>query len=101
MLSGAALLTADYIGTVILTLSADVKVLGIMFGLGFLILNLAINLYAGTIWGSVAALVQMRLSGLRVNNNNNMHGNDDGNNGNYILQQLPLLIKIMTQLVLQ
>ena len=34
--------------------------------------------------------MEMRLAGLRVNNNDNMHGNNDENNGNDILQQLPL-----------
>eukprot|EP00980_Cylindrotheca_fusiformis_P026214 scaffold15514_cov129-Cylindrotheca_fusiformis.AAC.22 len=46
---GAALLTADCLGTGILALPQEVMVLGRGLGLGFLILNLPINLYAGTI----------------------------------------------------
>jgi hypothetical protein len=49
MLQGAALLTADCLGTGLLALPQDVQVLGKVIGLGFLILNLPINLYAGTI----------------------------------------------------
>jgi hypothetical protein len=49
MLQGAALLMADCLGTGLLALPQDIQVLGKVIGLGFLILNLPINLYAGTI----------------------------------------------------
>ena len=42
---GAALLTADCLGVGLLALPEDVKVLGRWLGLGFLLLNLPINLY--------------------------------------------------------
>ena len=54
MWQGAALLTADCLGTGILALPEDIAVLGKWFGLGFLILNLPINLYAGTILSHAA-----------------------------------------------
>ena len=45
VLQGAALLTADCLGVGLLALPEDVKVLGRWLGIGFLILNLPINLY--------------------------------------------------------
>ena len=51
VLSGATLLAADCIGTGILALPHDMEVLGLAFGLTFLLLNLALNLYAGKILG--------------------------------------------------
>jgi hypothetical protein len=45
VLQGAALLTADCLGVGLLALPEDVKVLGKWIGLGFLILNLPVNLY--------------------------------------------------------
>jgi len=58
MLQGAALLTADCLGTGLLALPQDVKVLGKVIGLGFLILNLPINLYAGTILSHAAQHIE-------------------------------------------
>ena len=58
MLQAAALLTADCLGTGLLALPQDVKVLGKVIGLGFLILNLPINLYAGTILAHAAQHVE-------------------------------------------
>ena len=55
---GAALLTADCMGTGLLALPEDIKVLGRWIGLGFLILNLPINFYAGTILSDTAAHVE-------------------------------------------
>jgi hypothetical protein len=55
---GAALLTADCLGTGILALPGDIQVLGYGFGLGFLIANLPINLYAGTILSRTATHVE-------------------------------------------
>lgn len=60
MWQGAALLTADCMGTGILALPADIKVLGWGLGLGFLIANLPINLYAGTILSNTATSVEVR-----------------------------------------
>jgi len=50
-------------GTGILALPADVQTLGTAVGLGFLILNLPINLYAGTILGWVALFVEEKMLG--------------------------------------
>jgi hypothetical protein len=55
---GAALLTADCLGTGILALPGDIQVLGYGFGLGFLIANLPINLFAGTILSRTATHVE-------------------------------------------
>ena len=57
---GAALLTADCLGTGILALPADIKVLGATLGFGFLIAQLPINLYAGTILSHSASGVEER-----------------------------------------
>jgi hypothetical protein len=55
---GAALLTADCLGTGILALPGDIQVLGYSLGIGFLILNLPINLFAGTILSHTATHVE-------------------------------------------
>jgi hypothetical protein len=57
---GAALLTADCLGTGILALPANLIVLGRVFGLTFLILQLPVNLYAGTILSNSAVVVEER-----------------------------------------
>ena len=57
---GAALLTADCLGTGILALPHDIAVLGMWVGVGFLVLNLPINLYAGTILSHAAGHVERR-----------------------------------------
>lgn len=57
---GALLLTADCLGTGLLALPGDVKVLGYFVGLGFLILNGPINFYAGTILAGAATTVERR-----------------------------------------
>jgi len=57
---GAALLTADCLGTGILALPGDIQLLGYAVGLGFLIANLPINLYAGTIFHYTATAVETR-----------------------------------------
>jgi hypothetical protein len=57
---GAALLTADCLGTGLLALPSDVKVLGWTLGLGFLLANLPINFYAGTIFHKVASAVESK-----------------------------------------
>ena len=77
---GAALITADNMGTGLLALPHDVAVLGLSFGLGFLIANLPINLYAGTILCSSAQYVEEEQS--RVNNPNDVSNN--ANNPNNI-----------------
>jgi hypothetical protein len=56
--AGAALLTADCLGTGLLALPNDIQVLGLWFGIGFLILNLPINLYAGTILSYSAEYIE-------------------------------------------
>lgn len=58
LISGSALIMADCVGTGILALPHDVRVLGKFIGLGFIILNLPINLYAGTILGKSASFVE-------------------------------------------
>mmetsp|Transcript_13646 Transcript_13646/g.32430 ORF Transcript_13646/g.32430 Transcript_13646/m.32430 type:complete len:546 (+) Transcript_13646:182-1819(+) len=61
IVSGAALIMADCLGTGILALPADIHVLGLGVGLTFLLLNLPINLYAGTILSKTATWVEDRL----------------------------------------
>jgi len=61
ILSASLLLTADCMGTVILALPADVEILGKTWGIGFLLLNLPINLYAGTVLGWCALFVEERI----------------------------------------
>jgi amino acid permease len=58
MLQAATLLTADCLGTGLLALPQDIKVLGNIVGLSFLILNLPISWYAGSILSHVASLVE-------------------------------------------
>ena len=55
---GSLLLVADCMGTGILALPADIHVLGYGLGLGFLLANLPINLYAGTILSLSASEVE-------------------------------------------
>lgn len=58
LVSGSILLMADCLGTGILALPYDVKVLGGWGGIFFIIINLPINLYAGTILSTVASTVE-------------------------------------------
>lgn len=60
MWPGAALIVADCMGTGVLALPNDLKVLG-GFGLFFLIMNLPINYYAGDILHKAATSVERRL----------------------------------------
>jgi amino acid permease len=60
MWQGAALLTADCIGTGLLALPADIHTLGYGIGLTFLVANLPINLYAGCIFHNTATAVEGR-----------------------------------------
>jgi amino acid permease len=87
IVSGAALIMADCLGTGILALPADIHVLGLGVGLAFLVLNLPINLYAGTILSRSATWVEDRLGecspvpadlDLEVTVTNNSGGGDDG-----------------------
>jgi len=57
---GVALLTADCLGTGVLALPGNMKVLGWSFGLSFLVLNVPINLYAGTILSNAAGYVERK-----------------------------------------
>lgn len=61
IVSAAALIMADCLGTGILALPADVHVLGLAFGITFLLANLPINLYAGTILSKTARYVEQKL----------------------------------------
>lgn len=61
ILTSALLLTADCMGTGILALPADVQTLGQGFGLAFLIFNLPVNLYAGTILSWSALFVEEKI----------------------------------------
>ena len=54
----AALLTADILGTGLLALPQDIKVLGNPVGLAFLIFNLPINWFAGLILSNAATIVE-------------------------------------------
>lgn len=54
----ATLLTADCVGTGILALPNDMLVLGKAVGIGFLVLNLPINFYAGKLLADVALAVE-------------------------------------------
>jgi amino acid permease len=62
VISGAALLAADCMGTGILALPYSMKELGIPFGLFFLILNIPINFYAGSILNEAANSVEAKLT---------------------------------------
>lgn len=55
---GAALLTADCLGTGLLALPNDIHTLGTTVGLTFLLLNLPINFYAGYILHKTAAAIE-------------------------------------------
>lgn len=58
MIQAATLLTADCLGVGILALPNDVKELGWIIGLGFLIINLPINYYSGKILAQTATQVE-------------------------------------------
>lgn len=60
-ITAALLLTTDCMGTGILALPADVQTLGMVWGIIFLITNLPINLYAGTILSNCASFVEDRI----------------------------------------
>lgn len=57
---GATLLTADCLGVGLLALPGNLKVLGWGPGLFFLLLNLPLNLFAGTLLAASAAFVEER-----------------------------------------
>lgn len=57
---GATLLTADCLGVGLLALPGNLKVLGWGPGLFFLVLNLPLNLFAGTLLAASAAFVEER-----------------------------------------
>lgn len=58
VLQATALLTADCLGVGILALPADVQELGWALGLGFLLINIPVNYYSGTILHITAANVE-------------------------------------------
>jgi hypothetical protein len=77
--NGAALLCADCLGTGLLALPYDITVvLGSAWGLFFLILQLPINLYAGSILSHAALFVETKevtVNDINNNNNNNITSN--------------------------
>lgn len=73
---GAMLIVADCMGTGILALPRDLKVLG-PFGIFFLVLNLPINYYAGSILHKAACSIETRLNDEKSRN----HGNNLGSTG--------------------
>ena len=88
---GAALITADNMGTGLLALPHDVAVLGLGFGLGFLIANLPINLYAGTILCQSAQYVEQEQSRVNYDANNASNNLNAANNNNNNQPRNPLL----------
>ena len=84
LISGAALIIADCMGTGILALPYNINItLGKGFGLFFLLLNVLINLYAGTILCNVALLVENNRIGrlytsIIANHNENSVCDDNG-----------------------
>ena len=63
LVTGALLLTANCMGTGIIALPADVQTLGQTFGLVFILLNLPVNLYAGTLLSKSALFVEENMLG--------------------------------------
>eukprot|EP00547_Thalassionema_nitzschioides_P017622 CAMPEP_0194249794 /NCGR_PEP_ID=MMETSP0158-20130606/21378_1 /TAXON_ID=33649 /ORGANISM="Thalassionema nitzschioides, Strain L26-B" /LENGTH=446 /DNA_ID=CAMNT_0038986393 /DNA_START=93 /DNA_END=1430 /DNA_ORIENTATION=+ len=64
LLQGAVLLTADCLGTGLLALPSDLNVvLGLTWGIFILILQLPLNLYAGTVLHKAATIVEARGDG--------------------------------------
>ncbi len=63
LITGALLLTADCMGTGILALPGDINTLGQTFGIVFVVLNLPVNLYAGTILSQCALFVEENMLG--------------------------------------
>ena len=94
LVTGALLLTADCMGTGILALPADIQTLGQTFGLVFLIINLPINLYAGTILSKSALFVEENMLGHAITPDDyNKYDDDeiiDDNNGNDNLSTLEM-----------
>ena len=92
--TGATLLTADCLGTGILALPNAIHVLGMKFGLFFLIFNLIINLYAGILLDYSANHIEQKqqyenqeyLDQLAspISITNNMDNEDDKNRENDI-----------------
>lgn len=62
VISGAALLTAECMGTGILALPHSMNVLGRPFGLFFLFINLPINFFAGKILSQAASIVEANIN---------------------------------------
>ena len=80
MWQGAALLTAECLGTGLLALPANVQILGVKFGIAFLVSNLPINLYAGTIfhWAATAIEERQNVENLIYKDNNfALHPDDE------------------------
>eukprot|EP00804_Cyclotella_cryptica_P002749 CCRYP_009645-RC/>CCRYP_009645-RC protein AED:0.38 eAED:0.38 QI:39/1/1/1/1/1/2/365/572 len=78
ILTSALLLTADCMGTGILALPADVQTLGSGVGLAFLVANLPVNLYAGTILGRCALFVEETILGAdRFRSDEMLRGTDE------------------------
>jgi hypothetical protein len=76
MWQAATLLTADCVGTGLLALPQDIQVLGTVVGIGFLIFNLPINLYAGTILSRAADHVEQEEEQTRLDMDDSIHIDD-------------------------
>lgn len=91
-LQASALLVADCMGVGVLALPQDVHVLGWGLGLGFLLLNLPINLHAGIVLADAALLVEeenggdkpqescddaLEMTSTRVSGGDPVHGTND------------------------
>lgn len=81
--SGAALIVADCMGTGILALPNDLRVLGTAFGLFFLIVNLPINYYAGSILHRAARSVESRTNDREERRSRSRSHGDDGYGDRY------------------
>eukprot|EP00551_Chaetoceros_affinis_P009359 CAMPEP_0203664834 /NCGR_PEP_ID=MMETSP0090-20130426/2171_1 /ASSEMBLY_ACC=CAM_ASM_001088 /TAXON_ID=426623 /ORGANISM="Chaetoceros affinis, Strain CCMP159" /LENGTH=545 /DNA_ID=CAMNT_0050528211 /DNA_START=27 /DNA_END=1661 /DNA_ORIENTATION=+ len=95
-ITGAALIVADCMGTGILALPNNINVtLGRNFGLFFLILNVLVNLYAGTILCSVALVVEKRFCGMYTSitdGKDQDHESVEGGDGDGITEVKPMNI---------
>jgi amino acid permease len=60
---GIALLTADCMGVGVLALPNDIRVLGWLVGIGFLVANLPINYYAGNLLAELALDIEEKCDG--------------------------------------
>ncbi|CAJ1939263.1 unnamed protein product [Cylindrotheca closterium] len=92
---GGILLTAECMGTGLLALPHNVKVLGKWFGISFILFNLFINQYAGTILSQSATRVEERQASLhpkkRQQKDNKDVPKDSTNPGDIENERTPLI----------